>query len=482
MGTIAIGGKPIGEGHEPFIIAEAGINHNGDINLAKKMIEAAKQAGADAVKFQTFRTEEFIQNKEEMYTYHSQGIEITESQYEIFKRTEFSEDEWREIKRFCDEQQIIFFSTPVSVADVRFLITLGIDAIKVGSDDFVNIPLLREYAKFGLPLILSCGMATECEIRASLNAIGKEKECPICLMLCTSEYPTPAQDVNATKLLAMAEKFPDAVLGFSDHTQGSTAAIVAMVLGAKVFEKHFTLNHGLPGPDHWFSADIKELKEWVEAIHTAYEMLGNGELKPTRQEEDMRIVMRRSITAIKDIRKGETLSAENLALLRPGNGLRPSEWDYLMGKIAAGNIKKGRQLSWKDIREELFYVDRGAITCNSTVSVGNVVDMVYEKLIEGGRFIGVDWFSNHHDSFHQKDAETEFIDENTRIFHKGEFSGLGMITFFSEEQIYNMLEKIKILELSEKRIIRHMPKKGVCASWNLVAEKSVKNIEHRGKV
>ncbi len=345
-----IGRYTIGNGKEPFIIAEAGINHNGDLGLVKEMVAAAKEAGVDAVKFQTFQTEEFIRDRNEMYTYKSQGKEVTESQYEMFKRTEFTRDGWQEIKAFCDTQKIMFLSTPVSVTDVELLVGLGVKALKVGSDDFVNLPLLREYASFGLPMILSSGMATEQEMESALEAVGAKDGRPICLMLCTSEYPTPPEDVNAVKLLAMAEKFPDVVLGLSDHTQGNIAAVLAVAYGASVFEKHFTLSHTLPGPDHWFSAEPEELKTWADSIRIACQMLGNRDLKPTDAEQDMRIAAHRSVTAIKNIQAGELLSVSNLALLRPGNGIRPAEWEQVLGKIAAHDIEDGRQLSWEDIK------------------------------------------------------------------------------------------------------------------------------------
>lgn len=348
-GKFKIGGKLIGRDREPFLIAEAGINHNGEVDLAKRMIEAAKESGMDAVKFQTFRTEEFIQDKNEMYTYQSQGIQVTESQYEMFKRTEFAEAEWRELKRFCDKQELIFLSTPVSVRDAEFLISLGAEAIKVGSDDFINIPLLCEYAKLELPMILSSGMAEEEEMVKSLDAVGMGRENPVCLMLCTSEYPTPPQDVNARKLLAMAEKFPEVILGLSDHTRGTTAAILAVAYHACVFEKHFTLSHNLPGPDHWFSAEPEELAAWAEAIRTAYRMLGSGELKPTKQEEHMRKAARRSITLIENVKAGEVFSDKNLALLRPGSGIKPCEFWNIIGKKAARDLESGCQLRWEDI-------------------------------------------------------------------------------------------------------------------------------------
>lgn len=346
-----IGNRVIEKNAKPFIIAEAGINHNGDINLAKRMILAAKESGADAIKFQTFRTEEFIQNKEEMYTYQSQGIKLTESQYEMFKRTEFIEEEWKEIKKFCDEQNIIFFSTVSGIEGVELLLRIGVDVIKVGSDDFVNIPLLSRYEEYGLPMLVSCGMATEDEIVSALMTLRVQQGHPVCLMLCTSEYPTPPKDVNARKLLTISEKFPEVILGLSDHTQGTTAAIIATAYGASVFEKHFTLDHNLPGPDHWFSADPVELKEWVEGIQAAYVMLGNAELKPTKEEEKQRLVMHRSITASKEIKAGDILTGENLMLLRPGEGIGAIHWGKVIGKRAKQDISSGMQLAWEDIAD-----------------------------------------------------------------------------------------------------------------------------------
>lgn len=347
--SFKIGNRIVGKDSEPFIIAEAGINHNGDIDLAKKMIIAAKEAGADAVKFQTFRTEEFIQDKEELYTYQSQGIEVTESQYEMFKRTEFSEGEWREIKRFCDEQDITFLSTVSGIDGLELLLQIGVQAVKVGSDDFVNIPLLGKYETYGLPMIVSCGMATEEEIRTALRTLRVQDGHPVCLMLCTSEYPTPPKDVNAKKLLTISEKFPEVIPGLSDHTQGSTAAAVTTAYGARVFEKHFTLDHNLPGPDHWFSASPAELKEWVNRIRMAYIMLGDSELKPTKEEERQRSVMHRSITAAAEIKAGDILTSENLKLLRPGDGIGAIHWENVIGKRAKRDIASGIRLVWEDI-------------------------------------------------------------------------------------------------------------------------------------
>ncbi len=351
LNEFKIGNKIIGKNCEPFIIAEAGINHNGDIGLAKKMVLCAKEAGADAVKFQTFETEEFIRDKSEMYTYQSQGKTITESQYNMFKRTEFSEKDWRKIKEFCDDNDIVFLSTPASEKGAEFLFSLGIDAIKISSDDFINIPLVRKYEAYKVPVIASCGMANEDEIRLVLNTLQLDNGHPVCLMLCTSEYPTPLSDVNVRKLVTMGEKFPKAVLGLSDHSQGNVSAIAAVALGARVFEKHFTLSHKLPGPDHWFSSELDELKEWIKGIRDAYVSLGNSKLVPTENEKIQRALMRRSITTACEIKKGNIFDDSNLVLLRPGTGIGAEQWDKVIGRKAKYDIKQNSQLNWEDIDE-----------------------------------------------------------------------------------------------------------------------------------
>lgn len=335
--------------HEPFIIAEAGINHNGDLDLAKQMVLSAKEAGADAVKFQTFHAEEFIQDRTATYTYKSQGKEITESMLEMFKRNEFSVDEWFEIKRFCVEQNITFLSTPQNETDLTLLLKIGIGAIKVGSDDFVNIPLIKRYAKEKLPMLLSCGMANKDEIEITISSVRDISPAPIVLFLCTSQYPTPPEDVNITKLTTLRQNYPNITLGLSDHTQGIEAAVMATALGAKFFEKHFTLSHDFKGPDHWFSADPTELKEWVNSIRLAHKMLGSSELKPTNSELSMRKIAHRSITVLKDIKKGDLFSEQNIGMRRPGEGIPGSMWDNVVGKSACRDLIAGTQLTWEDI-------------------------------------------------------------------------------------------------------------------------------------
>ena len=334
----------IGKDQGPFIIAEAGINHNGELEKAYSMIKAAKNAGVDAVKFQTFKAEEFIGDPKQTYTYTSQGKEVTESMLEMFKCCEFSHDEWVSIKKKCDEEDILFLSTPQNRSDLDLLLKIGIPAIKVGSDDFINTPLLKSYAQTRLPMILSSGMSDLKEVQQALKAVGSLKGYPTVLMICTSEYPTPPENANLLRLKTLSATFPSIVLGFSDHTQGTIASSLAIALGAVVFEKHFTLNHNLPGPDHWFSEDTEGLSSWVKAIKTSYAMMGSGVCKPTMQEQINKRYLRRVVVAASDIKKGQVLSMDHLAMKRMAGkgGLAPAIACSLIGKRADRCYKRGK--------------------------------------------------------------------------------------------------------------------------------------------
>jgi sialic acid synthase SpsE len=342
MKKIQIGSRTIGEGCSPFIIAEAGINHNGEIEKAYAMIKAAKEAGADAIKFQTFKAEEFVGDPNLTYTYKSQGQEITESMLEMFKRYEFRRDEWFLIKKKCDEERIMFLSTPQNRSDLDLLLEVGIPAIKVGSDDFNNLPLLKSYSQTKLLMIVSCGMSDMAEAYQALAAIGSLDGYPTVLMLCTSQYPTPPEDVNLNKLKTLGSAFPMVILGFSDHTQGPLASSLAVAMGAVVFEKHFTLDHDLPGPDHWFSEDPEGLRNWISFIRKAFVMLGSLIVRPTKMELANKKEFQRVIVASKDIENGEIFESDCFTMCRmPGNGLSSQYMDYLIGKKASKDIKKG---------------------------------------------------------------------------------------------------------------------------------------------
>ena len=348
MTQFNIGSRLVGADQPPFVILEAGINHNGELKRALDMICLAKSLGADAVKFQTFRADEFVGDPNLMFTYRSQGREVTEPMLDMFRRCEFSRGDWFAIKKKCDDEEILFLSTPQNRTDLDLLLELGVSAIKVGSDDFTNLPLLRDYASVGLPMLVSCGMADLAEVHTALETVGALDGKPTVLLLCTSQYPTPPEDVNLRKLETLRHAFPMLVMGFSDHTEGSLASSLALALGARVFEKHFTLDHDLPGPDHWFSENPAGAKEWLDAIHQAHVMMGSATVRPTDAERKMRVLARRSIVALRDIQSGETLSEENLGLRRPGNGLPPHIFEQVLGKKAAGKIVKGGMLNLGD--------------------------------------------------------------------------------------------------------------------------------------
>jgi N,N'-diacetyllegionaminate synthase len=350
--TFVIGGRVISSESRPYCIAEAGINHNGDLQRAKRMIEIAKKVGADAVKFQTFKADEFCGDTNQLFTYQSQGLTVTESMMAMFKRNELTQEQWQYLKKYCDELGITFFSTPQNRSDLDLLLTLGIPVIKIGSDDFTNTPLIESYAKEGLPLILSCGMSDLAEVHQALETAGWFEGASVAILLCTSQYPTPPADVNIHKLTTLQHAFPGLLVGFSDHTRGTLAASLAVALGARIFEKHFTLDHDLPGPDHWFSDEPDELASWLESIRTADLMLGSPYLRPTAQEREMRITARRSIIVLRDINENEVLTDENLGLRRPGNGLPPAMINELMGLKAARSLKRGHLVSRTDVRYE----------------------------------------------------------------------------------------------------------------------------------
>ena len=349
MPTLLINDRPIGPGHPPFVVAEAGINHNGELEKALEMIGVAKTAGADAVKFQTFKAEEFVGDPTQAFTYRSQGREVTESMLGMFRRYELPRQAWFEIKAECQRQDIAFLSTPQNRSDLDLLLDIGIPAIKVGSDDFTNLPLLADYARTGLPLILSCGMADLAEVHQALETVGALDGYPTALLLCTSQYPTPPEDVNLLKLRTLQAAFPMVVSGLSDHTQGALASSLAAALGACFFEKHFTLDHDLPGPDHWFSANPGELAEWADSIREANTILGNAVVRPTSSEREMRLSARRSIVALRAIVEGEVLSETLLGLRRPGGGIPPAQFAKVIGKIARCAIPAGRLIDWTDL-------------------------------------------------------------------------------------------------------------------------------------
>ena len=341
---IKFGHNIIGDNQPVYVIAEAGVNHNGDIKLAKQLVDVAKQAGADCVKFQTFTADEFISDKKSTYTYTSQGKEVTESQYEMFKRLEFSEKDWQEIINYCKEKGVVFATTAQSPSDLDFILKLtSLPFIKVGSDDLTSLDLISYYAKKGIPMVISAGMSDEAEISDAIETIQQAGNKQIVILHCVSSYPAKAQEVNLKKIPAIKNKF-NVIVGFSDHTQGSAAATGAVYFGSKVIEKHFTLSHDLPGPDHWFSADPEELKKYIIDIRLAEQMIGSGEIVPTANEEEIKKIARRSIVAKTTITAGEKFTNDNLEFKRPGTGISPRFKKQLLGRAASQAYQSGDQI------------------------------------------------------------------------------------------------------------------------------------------
>lgn len=319
--------------NKTYIIAEVGINHNGDINIAKEMILSAKACGADCVKFQTFKADEFVSDPEQTYSYKSQGKDVTESMLEMFKRYQFSEEEWVEVVSFCKNNDIQFCSTAQNHSDLKFLLSIcDLPFIKVGSDDLTNVPMLKEYAKYGKKMIISAGMAYASEIEDAVEAIRSEGNMDIAVLHCVSAYPTSPDEVNLKKITTIKQCF-DVEVGYSDHTMGSVAAVGAVCFGATVIEKHFTLDHNMPGPDHWFASDMSELKQYITDIRASELVVGSSMLKPTTSELEMRKTMQRKIVFDKKLNKGDVVALNDLSFKRAPSGYQPKNVNFFIGRI-----------------------------------------------------------------------------------------------------------------------------------------------------
>lgn len=273
-----IADRILGEGHPPFIAGEVGVNHGGSLARALRMVHIAKEAGCDACKFGTFKASEFCAPEDPLF--------------EMFKSCELPDSAWATIKAECDKAEIIFFSTPQNRSDLDVLLRVGVPAVKVGSDDLTNLTLIADYAKTGLPIILSTGMADAWEISIAAHIVVDNGN-PLAVCVCTSEYPCPPEHANLSRIDTLREFMPGVIIGFSDHTESPLTGAVAAGLGAHYFEKHFTLDNRLPGPDHAFSADPQTLSRWVANIREAHRMRGDGGIKPTADEYENRKKWRR---------------------------------------------------------------------------------------------------------------------------------------------------------------------------------------------
>lgn len=322
-----------------FIIAEAGVNHNGDISLAKQLVDVAVSAGADAVKFQTFKAEKLVCKNAEKAAYQKETTNQAESQLEMLKKLELSEEMHNQLIDYCKKKGILFLSTPFDVDSVDYLIELGIEIIKIPSGEITNYPYLRKIAQTGKKVILSTGMSSLKEVREAVEVLKEYGNKDIAVLHCNTEYPTPFTDVNMKAMLTMRDELGVEV-GYSDHTMGIEIPIAAVAMGAQIIEKHFTLDKTMDGPDHKASLEPHELKAMINAIRNVENALGTGVKEPSESEQRNIGIVRKSIVAKYAIKKGEVFSEENLVTKRPGTGVSPMKWNEIIGTVAGRDYKE----------------------------------------------------------------------------------------------------------------------------------------------
>lgn len=331
-----------------YIIAEAGVNHNGSIKLAKKLIDMAKQCGADAVKFQTFQAEESTGAKADKAEYQKKNDETIESQFSMIKKLELPFKDFTILKQYCEELEIDFISTPDGEQSLKCLIDLNVSKIKIGSTEVTNSPFLKKIAESKKKVILSTGMSTLGEVEKAVDILQENGADAVELMHCTTDYPTNVEDVNMKAMLTLKNAFQLPV-GYSDHTLGFEAAVAAVTMGAVTIEKHITLDREMKGPDHKASMPPAEFAEYVEHIRNTEKLLGNGRKKPTAKERTIMKQVRRSILSTRDLKIGTILSEEDLCLKRPGTGIAPEFLPLLMGRELKRDIEKEEPIMWQDV-------------------------------------------------------------------------------------------------------------------------------------
>lgn len=350
MKAIIIGGKKVNYGRKPFIIAEAGVNHNGSLDLALKLIDAAAFAGADAVKFQTFRAEQVVTAGGAMADYQKRNLGKTESQLAMLRKLELKEKYYPALIQRAKERGIIFLSTPHGgFESVDFLQKLKVPAFKFGSGDLTNLPLLEYAAKFKKPMLISTGMSSLEEIKEAVAVIKKAGNSQIVVFQCTTDYPLASENVNLRAMQTMMKELSGVLVGYSDHTAGFQAAVMATALGACALEKHLTLDRTLPGPDQAASMEPLDFKEMVRQVEKAILILGSPKKRLLNCEKQYVRVARKSLVSARAIRKGEKFTVRNLTVKRPGTGLLPKRYKELLGKRAKMKIKKDSLIT-----EEMF--------------------------------------------------------------------------------------------------------------------------------
>ena len=323
-----------------FIIAEAGVNHNGSIELAKKLIDVASEAGADAVKFQTFKTENLVSKNAQKADYQKETTDSHESQFDMIKKLELDIDTHKELISYCNSKNIMFLSTPFDLDSIDLLNNLGLEIFKIPSGEITNLPYLQKIGKLNKKIVLSTGMADIGEIEDALDILineGTIKE-NITVLHANTMYPTPLEDVNLKAMVTIGNTF-DVAFGYSDHTLGIEVDIAAVAMGAVCIEKHFTLDKTMEGPDHKASLEPDELISMVKGIRNIELALGSSVKKPSPSEKPNIKIARKSIVANKNIQKGEIFTEENLAIKRPGNGISPMRWDEVIRSVALKDYK-----------------------------------------------------------------------------------------------------------------------------------------------
>lgn len=345
---ISIGNKKIGDGEPCFIIAEAGVNHNGDLRCAKKLIDAAYEAHADAVKFQTFKAENLVTWDAKKAEYQEKNDSATTTQFQMLKNLEFSEADFKKLSSHAKKRGIAFLSTAFDDASLDLLIRLHVPVFKIPSGEITNFPLIGKIAREKKPVILSTGMSTMEEVKKAVNCLQEQGCRDIIILHCTTSYPAPLESVNLRVLDTLRDEFHFPI-GYSDHTEGILVPIAAVARGACVIEKHFTLDRTLPGPDHAASLEPDELKKMIKAIRDVEIAMGDGVKKMQTCEICNRDVVRKSIVALNEITQGSKISKNMITLKRPGTGVGPKHFEKLIGKTAKCKIKKDTVITWNMI-------------------------------------------------------------------------------------------------------------------------------------
>ncbi len=349
MKEIRINYKTIGINSPVFLIAEAGVNHNGDLKLAKKLIEEATEAKADAIKFQTFITDNVVLKHTPKVNYQKTSNNNGESLYEMAKKYEFGKEEFKILKDYCCTKGIIFLSTPYDEQSIDWLDELGVPAYKVSSGDLNNFHLLKLICRKKKPIFLSTGMATLEEVKETVNFLTSNEVKDLAIFHCTTNYPTPYNEINLNIIDTYKKEFSEFLIGFSDHSLGIIASIGAAAKGVKLIEKHFTLDKNLEGPDHKASLDPEELKKWVINIRKIEKLMGSYEKIPMKSELIISKIARRSIVTMRELKKGDYIQLKDLTTKRPAVGIPPDYFYKIIGKRVKNTIPRDEIITWDDL-------------------------------------------------------------------------------------------------------------------------------------